>query len=427
MKNMNKKQTLHYGWVMLAFTVFSAFVYVGLCSNTVSLYVQPVSDANGFPRGLFTIKNSIASIIMGVASLFYGKISAKFSLKKILSAGCISIIVCYVIQMFAKTLPAFYLSALFQGFGFGLCSSTALTLMINRWFSARFGFLTGLVYTATSVGGAIFFPLIGRMISASSYVSGLLFSAVLVAVYLVLLLIIFVDFPHDKGLMPIYSETGAESSGRVEDEPGLSFAEIRKSPLFLPSILLIFLLTIAATAVQGTMTARLVDVGFTLAFATSIVSILYVFTSIAKIPAGLLADKYGMLPVTVISSIAAIIALVFLITVRTPLMAYLMTPFMGVTMVLCVVPAPLIGPTLFGRKALAQYSGLYIGAMSLGTAVGQTLFNFMYDASGSYVSSYIVCIVLIVVSVCGLGVVLKKNGRNWLLENEARKNEANKK
>lgn len=418
---MKKRKQLHYGWIMLAFCILSAFIYVGLCSNTVSLYVQPVSDANGFPRGAFTVKNSLASVIIGISSLLYGKITARFRLKDVLTVGAACIIVCYVLQIFARSLPMFYLSAIFQGVGLGLCSSTALTLMLNRWFSAHFGLLTGLVYTATSVGGAIFFPLIGRMISSSSYARGFVFSAILVAVYLVILLAVFVELPQEKGLMPIYADTKSGNSGRVEDEPGLSFDEIRRSPLFIPSILLIFLITIAATAVQGTMTARLVDVGFSLAFATSIVSILYIFTSIAKVPAGLLADKCGMLPVTVVSGIAAIIALIFLIVVDTPLLAYLMTPFMGVTMVLCVVPAPLIGPSLYGRRAIGQYSGIYIGAMSLGTAVGQTLFNFMYDASGSYVSSYIVCICLIIVSLIGLTVVMKKNGRNWLLEIEAGK------
>ena len=123
---MKKRKHLHYGWIMLAFCILSAFIYVGLCSNTVSLYVQPISDANGFPRGMFTIKNSIASVIIGGTSLMYGRITAKFRLKNILTVGSACIIVCYVIQIFSKTLPMFYLSALFQGIGFGLCSSTAL-------------------------------------------------------------------------------------------------------------------------------------------------------------------------------------------------------------------------------------------------------------------------------------------------------------
>ena len=45
------KNKLHYSWIMFVFLIFSAFIFVGLCSNTVSLFVQPVSDAFGFSRG----------------------------------------------------------------------------------------------------------------------------------------------------------------------------------------------------------------------------------------------------------------------------------------------------------------------------------------------------------------------------------------
>lgn len=411
------KKKLHYSWIMFAFLIFSAFIFVGLCSNTVSLFVQPVSDACGFSRGSFTLKNCLASMVAGAFSLFFGKLAERFTLKSIILFGGVSLIVCYILQAKATSLGLFYVSALFQGLGVGACSMAAITLAVNRWFSARFGMLFGVIYTATSVGGALFFPLIGAMIEDGGYASGFIFIALCVAAYLVVLLLVFCENPARKGLRPMYSDQ-VPSAVEKEQSDGVPFAQAIRSPLFIPSIVLTLLISMTGTSIQGTMTARLVDVGFSLSFSTSIVSVLYVFTSLFKIPAGLLADRKGVLPVLNASLCCSIAALILLIVVKTPLVAYLMTPFMGASMVLFTVPAPLIGPTLFGRKDVEKLTGVYMGMQSLGTAIGQTIFNFMYDASGSYVSSYILCIAIMALSIVGFTILFKKNPRDWLLMNQ---------
>lgn len=412
------KNKLHYSWIMFVFLIFSAFIFVGLCSNTVSLFVQPVSDAFGFSRGSFTLKNCLASMIAGAFSLFFGKLAERFTLKSIIVFGGVSLIVCYITQAKATSLGFFYISALFQGLGVGACSMAAITLAVNRWFSARFGMLFGVIYTATSVGGALFFPLIGSMIENNGYAAGFIFIALCVAAYLIVLLLVFCERPAQKGLQPMYSNEAPIAEVQKAQTDGIPFAQATHSPLFIPSIILMLLVSMTGTSIQGTMTARLVDVGFSLSFSTSIVSVLYIFTSLFKIPAGLLADRRGILPVLNASLCCSIAALILLIVVKTPLVAYLMTPFMGASMVLFTVPAPLIGPTLFGRRDVEKLTGVYMGMQNLGTALGQTIFNFMYDASGSYVSSYILCIVIMGLCIIGFTALIKKNPRNWLLGNQ---------
>lgn len=420
---MKKSCPFHYGWVIFGLSILSAFIFVGLCSNTVSLYVQPVSDILGFSRGMFTLKNCLASLIGGVFALFYGKLCARFSLRSILSFGCICLLLCYLLQAKAVTLTMFYISAVFQGFGVGACSMAGVAILMNRWFSAHYGVLFGAIYTATSIGGALFFPLLGGIIERSGYRWGFLLSALCVLVYFVLLLFLFSERPEDLGLKPVFSaDPAAESAGpeqaAVPDAAaeGPAFAEILRAPRFWAAVILVFLVSLTGISIQGTMTARLVDVGFPLSFATAVVSILYVFTSLVKIPSGAWADHSGVLPVLLFSLANAIAALVLLIVVKTRLTAYLMTPFMGASMVLFTVPVPLIGPTLFGRRAVAQMTGVFMGAQSLGTAVGSTLFNFLYDRSGSYVSSYLFCIAVMLFCMAAFCVLFRRGTRNWLLE-----------
>lgn len=426
---MENTKRIHYAWIILLFAVLSAFIFVGLCTNTLSLYIKPVAEANGFSRGSFSLKNTIASLIAGFLTLMYSKITSKFPLKGIITFGICCLIINYVIQAVATTLPLFYLSAVFQGFGIGTASMTAMNILVNRWFSAKLGTLTSIMYTATSIGGALFFPLMGHMINGDKYQGGFWLSAALLTVYLVILLIVLVDDPAKKGLQPKYAELVSDHEVKsMDDIPGLTFEEVLKQTSFAPSVVLIFLISICSTALQGTITARLTDVGYELVFATSITSILYIFTSASKIPAGIIADKKGILPVINFGLIMAICALtcLFFVTQERPWMAYLMTPFMGACMILHTIPAPLLGPTLYGRKAVGKYMGIYMAATTFGGAVGNSIWNYLYDKTGSYDLAYIICISVFALCIVGFTVLLKTQKVNWLLENEKKLQRAKK-
>ena len=420
--NENKQKKLHYAWIILVFTVLSAFIIVGLCSNTLSLYVKPVSDANGFARGAFSLKNTFASLIAGCITLSYSKLTARFPLKTIIAAGIVCLMINYTIQANAKSLPLFYLSALFQGVGIGMASMSAMNILLNRWFAAKLGTMTGIMYTSTSIAGSIFFSLMGNMLASKGYQSALWLSVAFLAVYLVILLIVLVDDPKKKGLNPMYADEKTDADGKkTEVVHGLTFEEVKKSKSFIPSIVLIFLISICSTALQGTMTARFTDVGFPLTFATSIVSIMYIFTSISKIPAGMLADRIGILPVInfgLIMAICALAALLFVSPERTWL-AYALTPFMGSCMILHTIPAPLFGPTVYGRKAVGQYMGIYMAATTFGGALGQWVWNHLYDITGSYNSSYIICMIGFAVAIVGFTVILKSQDYSWQQKKES--------
>lgn len=426
---MKKTGKFHYAWVILFFALISAFVYVGLCTNTLSLYIKPVSDANGFTRGSFSLKNTLASLIAGCLTLSYSKITERFPLKGITAFGICCFMINYSIQAVAKSLPLFYLSAVFQGLGMGTASMTAMNILVNRWFSARIGTMTSIMYTATSIGGAIFFPLLGNMVTANGYQGGFWLSVGILGVYLVILLLLLVDEPRKKGLQPKYAELVSEKEVKsLDDVPGLTFEEVLKAKSFWPSVVLIFLISICSTAMQGTMTARLQDVGFELAFATGIASILYIFTSGAKIPAGIIADKKGILPVinfALVVAIGALLCLLFADPSRV-WVSYLMTPLMGMSMILHTIPAPLLGPTIYGRRAIGKYMGIYMAATTFGGAVGNSLWNYLYDASGSYNSSYIICITVFALCIVGFTVLLKSQKVNWLMDNEKKLQEHKK-
>lgn len=414
-----KKSTgkFHYGWIMFAFSVLSAFVLVGLALNTLSLYVEPIATANGFPRGIFALKNSISSIIICIIGIFYGKIISRFSLKRVMAFGCACLIICYFIQYYAHTLPLFYLSALFQGVGLGTCSLTGITVIVNNWFSSKFGTLFGAIYTATSIGGAVFFPLIGSIIQNNGYEQSFFVNTGIFVVYLVLLLAVMVDTPDKRGLRPIYADQSPRQAAKTEEATGYTMQQIRKSKTYYAALVCLFLCSMSGAAAQGTMTARMTDVGFELTFATSIVSILYVFASAFKLYAGTVLDKKGLLPVMTFGNLCGVAALVLLILVNPGqrYLAYILTPFLGATMMLITVPVPLIGLSLFGRKAVTEYSGIFLAVQMLGSAVSASFFNYLYDRSGSYVSSYIICIISLVICTTGF-IWLFKTNKNWLLE-----------
>jgi MFS family permease len=86
----------------------------------------------------------------------------------------------------------------------------------------------------------------------------------------------------------------------------------------------------------------------------------------------------------IMTSVAAILAIVLLAFVSNPVMAYAAGFLKSLALPLETVMLPLIAADLFGRRSYAHMMGLIVSFNTLGYGVGNPLMNIFYDLTGTY-------------------------------------------
>lgn len=403
-----KVKKLHPGWIVFIGCTVLAFTVVGLCNNTRTLYLEPVSMGLGVSRTLLSVVLMTSGLLSALCSMFMGPLRRRLTLRQMAILGCAMMVVSNLLYGLSSTLWLYFLGEVCCGFGMGFSSMAVLALLLRAWFSKYYGTLQGCVSMATGLGSILFAPVVGNLIVDLGYnnaylvTAGIMFLTLLVAVFFIH------DSPEEKGLEPLFSERKASapaSDAPVSDQwEGLTLREAMHTRQFYLMCLLGFLMGSGIMAVQGTYGAYIgTDMGYGTVFASSVVSFLYLFNMIFKIPLGVMIDRIGVRVVVLVCSvgmIGAAAALVVLGNGGGAVTAFVFGAFMGVGNIAFTVPAPLVAPTIFGTKNVTATTGVFMAFFSLGSAFGPPIANLFYQNTGSYIPMYLTtCIQFLVVIV----------------------------
>ncbi len=394
------KRKIHYGWVVLACCILVAFVVTGICNNTKGMYLQPVSDGLGVTRSSLSIVTMFSALIAAGCSLFIGALRKRFSLRQLVVYGSALLVVGDFIYAFAPNLAIYFIGETIFGFGLGFCSVTVTSLLIRAWFAKNLGTILGALYMATGVGSVFCAPMIGQLIAKWDYRTSYIVVGVILIVLFVISALFVRDDPAEMGLEPLWSNKLDASDKKTAQADGYTLKQAFRMPQFYLMCAMGFMVGFGLNAVQGTYNAFIsADKGFGTVFAASIVSLLYVFNSVAKIPLGRMIDKIGVRPVMMICIVSMLCAAVSLTMLEDQAyIAYIFAAFWGIGNIAFTVPVPIIPPTIFGTKDVAALTGIFMGILQLGSAIAMPVANFIYDMVGSYVPLYTAMIVVFVIA-----------------------------
>ena len=164
MQETQKKSWWHYAWVIMAATVVMNFFYA-VAYSTFSLYTAPILERfPEFSRTSYALVQTIQAASSTVFLLLYGKIIQKINLRMAIVLGGAGIVIGYFLYSTAKSLPVFYLGALFVGLFPAFCSSTTTAMLFNRWFGKLHATLLAISMTIGGFGGTFGSIYIGRFI-----------------------------------------------------------------------------------------------------------------------------------------------------------------------------------------------------------------------------------------------------------------------
>lgn len=379
-----KRGKIHYAWIVALGAILMSF-FCQASSSPNSQYVSFICEELGFTRAAFMISFSLNSIMSMLMTLFYGPISRKLGVRRIIFIGLCLETSALLINSVAKSIYLFYITGAMFGIAMSCLLIVTCSVLINNWFAVKHGMLIGILLAAGSTGGAFYTQVAVRVINAYGWRFSYRVSAIIVILVAIPAMILIRNKPSDMGLEPfgIESVRGVDVK-KVIEKTGIMFKDALKTPRFWLGFFGILFIGTCVHPVFANLPAYVTDSGFNTTVAGLVSGIAFISAAVCKIFLGGIYDRKGIVPLVVFTFSGFIIAALLLQGTMTDVTVYIIPFIFGVSLCAVTMVAPLYVATVFGRKDYASFSGVFVALIRAGTAIGNPIMGAVYDNTGSY-------------------------------------------
>ena len=394
----------HYYWIIVAIVLFQLFSFGGLGNTFANIHVIPVTEDLGISRTQFSLPISLKGLFTTLGTFVSGFFLSRFGSKKTIAFGLLFISLTYfLLGLCLKQYALLFLYCGMVGLGGGLCGTSVATKVITSWFHKHRGFILGLATSATTLGGSllgILQPM--AMERFQTYKASFLLGAFLLLAAALLVIFFLKNTPEEMGLEPYGAgEEIIHRKKRIAEQAreGLAFEQMVRRPAFYLMIVCVLITCSTVYIASSVMVPHLMDRGLALSQATAVNSYKHLLISFFKLAVGALCDKIGAKKTVNLCLIFTSLGLVLYTMIGTALpFAYFAATIMAIGSPVVMVLPPLLAFSLFGTRAQAQYTGIFLGMVSLSSMVCTIASNFIFDQFGSYNLAFLI--------VAGLGLAL---------------------
>lgn len=363
---MSQQRKFFPGWLVVA----SGFVIMATCYtifvNCMSLFQPLIVSDLGVSLAQYNISNAISTVVSVIGSLVIGHVADKVSGRILGSLTVIATSAVLVGMSFVGELWQVYV--LFAVSGCFAVASTRLliSLVTANWFTAKRGLAISIALSGSGFGGAILSPIVSSLIVSVGWRSTfLVLAAVCIVAALPITAYSFRTKPSEIGLKPLGENPGDPSVSTAGDkdehtapEVNVGWSRIKKSPAF-------WLLVVA-----------------------------FLFMGLVN---GAIYDRFGLRFGNVLGSVACIVACVALCFPTTDLGPIVAAVSFGIGTCMGTITPTIAASKQFGMADLGKVTGTITSLEMVGGTVGAIVSGVLFDATGSFASTWIVCLVCSVV------------------------------
>lgn len=192
---------LFYGWFVVAAAFAVTFVGFG-SAYTFSAFVESLQKDFGASRGSVSLVFSLAGFLYFGLGIVSGPLADRWGSRRLIVAGMLLIGTGSALASVARSLIEVY-AAYGLGVGLGIgCSYVPAVGAVQRWFSRRRGFASGLAVSGIGVGTLVMPPLASFLIAALGWREAYLVLGGLAAVVGAGMALLIENDPRDRGLGP---------------------------------------------------------------------------------------------------------------------------------------------------------------------------------------------------------------------------------
>ncbi len=343
------------------------------------LFMQPISDANGWGRDVFALAFALQNLLWGVGQPFAGAIADRFGMVRVLCGGAILYALGLVLMAYSTTPLAFNLTAgVLIGFGLSGCSFNLVVAALGKLVpehmrSTAFGAGTA----AGSFGQFLFAPLGAALISNYGWATALFVFAALVLIVLPFSLALAT--PRSSNNTPAGEPTDAPQSLRH----ALSEAFGHRSYVLL--VLGFFTCGFQLAFITAHLPAYLIDRGLSVQVGGWVIAVIGLFNIIGSLTAGWLGNRMPKRYLLAALYFARAVSIALFITVPlSTTSAIIFGISTGLTWLSTVPPTSGLVALMFGTRWLAMLFGFAFFSHQVGGFLGVWLGGLAYEYTGSY-------------------------------------------
>lgn len=361
--------------VILAGCVISLITF-GPRSAT-GLFMQPVSEANGWGRDVFALAFAVQNLLWGLGQPIAGAIADRFGTLRVLCGGALLYAAGLVLMVYSTTPLTFNITVgVMIGFGLSGCSFNLVVAALGKLVPEHMRSLAfGAGTAAGSFGQFLFAPLGAALIAGYGWAVALFVFAA--AVLLVL--------PFSLALATPPANTKAAPGADVPQSLKHALSEAFAHRSYVLLVLGFFTCGFQLAFITAHLPAYLVDRGLSVQVGGWVIATIGLFNIVGSLAAGWAGNR---MPKRYILAFlyfmrAASIA-VFISVPLSTTSALLFAVSTGLTWLSTVPPTSGLVALMFGTRWLAMLFGFAFFSHQVGGFLGVWLGGLAYEMTGSY-------------------------------------------
>lgn len=280
---------IFYGWWIAILAMLTLFVTNGITLTGITVFDRGILGEFGWARGDLKLRDLITLGLSGLMAPFIGALADRYSVKRLMIAGCLLLAGALGAYSQLQTLRGLYLIHVVIALVLALAGLVLNVVVVARWFIVKRGTALGLTLVGTSLGGTLF-PIIGaRLLTVYDWRTAMGMEAFFAIGMAVLLAVFLKDRPEEKGLQAF----GAASLSKERTSAaldGMEYGEAIRTRTFWILAFCAMTTFYCILGVQSNLVLHLQDLGWALPEAAKAIGILFTMGMLSKFVVGYLAD-----------------------------------------------------------------------------------------------------------------------------------------
>lgn len=405
MITLHPKTKPHYAWLVCLGGALAFCVGMGLVANLFSLCLPDIILTHGFTNAQGSWLTTTRSLFTLASMLVVNQLCARFGLRQTMTFGAGLVGVAYLLLHQASSFWSCSFACAVLGVGYCFCGPVPVSLALGKWFESRRSLALGLASAGSGVVTIVAPPIITWVQREHGLSASFLTLAGLAFVLGFAIWLLIRNSPAEKGLSPYHRQEAERANAPVRTPPPPMSPAQKLSCLFVP-----FLMAAAAGPGFSHVAVFFRSEGYDDMLVASLVSYLGLVLLVGKILCGQLYDRLrGRLGnYYIFGMLLAGQALFFLAPLGSVPLAFFSITVFGLGIPISSVSTARWAADLNDEASYPSAVRSITTSYTVGTLVFGPLPGMLADLTGSYLPSYLVFEVLLVLSLLILQVLYRQ-------------------
>lgn len=239
---------IHYGFVIVFCCCLIMGIDVGLVFSCAGIFYDPVSQALGVSIGKFGLYMSISYIASTLMLPLAGRMMEKYGARKLLTINSLVLGLTVGAMGLFSSVWEFYGAGVVMGITLAFLLYLSFPILVNAWFKTKVGLMIGICSAASGIGGILFNPMGGAIISTWGWRAAyLIFGGMILLIVTPLIGLLLRNTPDEKGLLPYGHKEEAAGTDTQPAAEGVEYREAVRMPVFYAVLLFAFIMMAVST------------------------------------------------------------------------------------------------------------------------------------------------------------------------------------